>query len=312
MPYNPTFISGVRIPLPDVTICQVSPASPLHYHHHSIVMNPERRLAYFSASNIDGRSWQPIERKGGFKKDIKIEAAFQLGEELYDLIAGGNGKKNDFDEGHLTSFQEVLWGEESESQLAGADTFFYTNCVPQHRSLNRGAWRSLEQYMIKKGADPNELKITVMTGPVLHNKDPFFIHIVDGDFVRVPCAFWKVIYYKTVNGLQAVGFMMSHRNLLLEDETITFRKGDVSDRGEEETEDAFMMFPRATTYQVSIDFIEKMTGIKFFNQEVCFPFQQQGSRELILKRIEVAIPRGMDPGTFIEMPVDYELGNIII
>src|SRR5687768_4504813 len=205
MPYNPNFISGFRIPLPSVVAADTPPGSPLHYHHHSVVMNPKRRLAYFSASNIDGESWKPIERSGGFKKDSKLESEFQLGEELYESISAGKDRGNDFDEGHLTSFQEVLWGEENDKALAGADTFFYTNCVPQHGSLNRGAWRSLEQYLVKKGADPNELKISVLTGPVLLSSDPYFINAIDGDLVRLPVAFWKVIYYKAVGGLQAVG-----------------------------------------------------------------------------------------------------------
>ncbi|RYF97238.1 MAG: hypothetical protein EOO02_21015 [Chitinophagaceae bacterium] len=154
MPYNPSFITGFHIPLPRISHTDGIAGAPLHYHHHSIIMNTGRKFAYFSASNTDGLTWQPIERKGGFKKDSNIEDNFQLGDELYSSISGRDGRKNDFDEGHLTSFQEVLWGRDQDSKQAGEDTFFYTNCVPQHGSLNRGAWRSLEQYLVKKGADP--------------------------------------------------------------------------------------------------------------------------------------------------------------
>ncbi|RYG29974.1 MAG: hypothetical protein EOO01_37425, partial [Chitinophagaceae bacterium] len=270
------------------------------------------RFAYFSASNTDGESWQPIERKGGFRKDSNLEAEYQLGEELYSSISGGQSRPNDFDEGHLTSFQEVLWGKENEQKRAGADTFFYTNCVPQHGSLNRGAWRSLEQYLVKKGADPNELKISVFTGPVLLSHDPYYINVIDGTYIRLPVAFWKVIYYKAVQGLQAVGFMMSHRNLLLEEETITYDKDEVTRSAEEELKDIFMMFPKATTYQVSIDFIESITGMKFFDEGVIFPFKQKSSRELIFKRIEVERPRGMEPTSFVDSPMEYQLENILI
>jgi endonuclease G, mitochondrial len=313
MPYNPNFISGHRIALPEIVGSNAFPGSPLHYHHHSVVMNPNRKFAFYSASNIDGSSWKPIDRKGGFRKDSNLEPEFQLGTELYESINGGGDRENDFDEGHLTSFQEVLWGEEKESTMAGADTFFYTNCVPQHGSLNRGAWRSLEQYLVKKGADPNELKISVMTGPLLLPHDPYFINAIDGELVRVPVAFWKVIYYKTEEGLQAVGFMMSQRNLLLEDQTITYDKDEVTRSAEEELKDVFMNFPKATTYQVSVSFIEKVAGIKFFHEGVKFPFKQQGSRELIFKRIEVERPRGMeDEVSFADSPIDYQLENILI
>lgn len=312
MPYNHQFIPGYRIPFPDITASDNVPGSPLHYHHHSIVMNPDRRLAFYSASNTDGRTWKPIERKGGFKKDVQLDPEFQLGEELYDSINAASGRKNDFDEGHLTSFQEVLWGKKKDLTIAGADTFFYTNCVPQHGSLNRGAWRSLEQYLLKKGADPNELKIAVMTGPVLLPDDPYFINVVDGNYIRIPCAFWKVIYYKGSRGLQAVGFMMSHLNLLLEAKTVTYQKGDVLDRSLAPEEDVFMMFPKATTYQVSVDFIQNITGMKFFTHGVVLPYQSSESREIIYKRVEVPVPRGMEEMQPENGQVEFELGNITI
>jgi endonuclease G, mitochondrial len=327
MPYNQQFITGYRIPLPVLVSSDDMAGAPLHYHHHSIVMNPNRKFAYFSASNTDGRSWQPIERRGGFIKDAKVDASSQLGKELYSSISGSNGNVNDFDEGHLTSFQEVLWGRKTELRRAGADTFFYTNCVPQHGSLNRGAWRSLEQYLLKKGADTNELKIAVMTGPVLLPDDPYFINQVNGEFVKIPCAFWKVIYYKTKTGLQAVGFMMSHLNLLLQAATVTYIRSDVTGRSPETPEDVFMMFPKATTYQVSINFIENITGMKFYKHGVKLPYTDTGSREIIYKRIEVPIAandrnmieRSMDEDrTGVVAPEgvlfsqDYELTNLVI
>jgi endonuclease G, mitochondrial len=310
MPYNKEFIQGYRIPFPEIISTDNHPGDPIHYCHHSILMNAARRFAHLSASNTDGNSWKPIDRSGSFRKDLQLDADFQYGEELYDAISGGNGKKNDFDEGHLTSFQEVLWGKKQESKRAGADTFFYTNCVPQHASLNRGAWRSLEQYLVKKAADPNELKIAVMTGPVLLPDDPYFINTVNGDYVRIPCAFWKIIYYKGARGLQAVGFMMSHLSLLLQAETITYKIRDITERGETPA-DVFMMFPKATTYQVSVDFIENITGLNFFKHGVIFPYKQTDSREVIYKRIDVAAPRGLEEVFLNESELDYDLENLI-
>ena len=310
MPYKKNFIGGYRIPLPTITEADHNLTPPLNYRHHSIVMNMDRRFAFFAASNTDGNTWNPIDRKGGFKKDRKLESQYQLGDELYQSVTGSGGKVNDFDQGHLTSFQEVLWGEESDLKRAGTDTFYYTNCVPQHRSLNRGAWRSLEQFLIKKGADPNELKIAVMTGPVLLRDDPYFINVVNGEYIRLPCAFWKVIYYKGMQGLQAVGFMMSHRDLLLEDGTITYKKSDVSDRSTEVPADIFMMFPKATAYQVSVGFIESITKLNFYKLGVQFPYQRKDTREVIYKRIEVAVPRGVEDTSFVNAPIDYDLENI--
>src|SRR5687768_2689167 len=109
MPYNPFFIDGYRIPMPGNMPADTVPPDPLTYHHHSIIMNMKRRLAYLSASNTDGESWDPIERKGSFRKDSKLDALHQLGDELYGSITRSRGRGNDFDEGHLTSYQEVLW-----------------------------------------------------------------------------------------------------------------------------------------------------------------------------------------------------------
>ncbi|RYF91755.1 MAG: hypothetical protein EOO00_07950, partial [Chitinophagaceae bacterium] len=131
-------------------------------------------------------------------------------------------------------------------------------------------------------------------------------------YIQIPVAFWKVIYYKAVHGLSAVGFMMSHRNLLLEDGTITYNKGDVQERGVEPVEDIFMRFPKATTYQVNIDFIEEITGLNFFKTGVRLPYDKRDTREVIYKRIEVPAPRSdaQPPPSFINEVMDYRLDNL--
>lgn len=55
--------------------------------------------------------------------------AFQFGYELYDAIKSAKNSPNDFEQDHLTSFQEVLWGNDNERIKAAADTFYFTNCV---------------------------------------------------------------------------------------------------------------------------------------------------------------------------------------
>ena len=318
MPYKSDFIEGFTIELP--SILQQQDVAPLltghghmiNYHHHSVAMNKKRKQAFFSASNIDGSSWQPIERAGDFIKDTaNLDAAFQLGDELYKAIAAGRGRKNDFDEGHLTSFQEVLWGNETDRQKAGNDTFFFTNCVPQHSLLNRGAWKSLEQYITKKGTDDRDDKVSVFTGPVLSTRDPFFIKKVGGEFIRIPVAFWKVIYYHHSNRLNAVGFMMSHKNLLLDEGTVTYDREEVLERGMiEEEEDVFMNFPKATTYQVKVELIQKATKLEFDLKGVNLPFKQDNAKEIVYKRIEVE--RGLNEGLELAPELDYDLKGLVL
>lgn len=71
--YEPGFISGLLVPLPDWSgvgyrvarnqlALQGDDPHELRYHHFSIVMNAERRLAAFTACNIDGRRVVAVNR----------------------------------------------------------------------------------------------------------------------------------------------------------------------------------------------------------------------------------------------------------
>ena len=315
MPYQPSFIPGHTVRLPQIpgelpVALMPNGKHVLDYHHHSVVMNSRRKFAFFSASNIDGNTWDPIDRSGDFIKDDRMPE-FQWGDELYAAI-GGRGRKNDFDEGHLTSFQEVLWGDTDDMQQAGQDTFFFSNCVPQHSLLNRGAWKSLEQYVTKKGANNQDIKISVFTGPVFTAKDPFFIQTVEDKFIRIPVTFWKIIYYEGPGGLSAVGFMMNQERLLLDEGTVTHDKDEVELRDLEEVEEVFMSFPKATTYQVKVELIEKVTKLNFRLSGVQLPYQQDDSREIVYKRIEIVRERGFEPASFKEEPLDYKLEGLVL
>lgn len=72
--YEPGFIPGFVVPLPDwrqvkhrVAVNQFAThqedPNELRYHHFSIVMNADRRLALFTACNIDGRRLVAINRR---------------------------------------------------------------------------------------------------------------------------------------------------------------------------------------------------------------------------------------------------------
>jgi endonuclease G len=318
MPYKSDFIDGFTIELPkilqhqDIAPLRSGHGHVIHYHHHSVTMNKKRKQAFFSASNIDGSTWEPIERGGSFTKDTQnLDPRFQLGDELYKAIAAGKGRKNDFDEGHLTSFQEVLWGNDTEKQQAGNDTFFFTNCVPQHALLNRGAWKSLEQYITRKGSDEQDARVSVFTGPVLSSNDPFFIKKVNDEFIRIPVAFWKVIYYHHHHHLNAVGFMMSHKELLLDEGTVTYDKEEVQERKGIEEEDIFMEFPKASTYQVKVELIQQITRLGFDLAGVSLPYKTDSPREIVYKRIEVERKKGIEDIST-EESLDFELKGLTI
>ena len=153
----------------------------------------------------------------------------------------------------------------------------------------------------------------VFTGPLLSINDPFFINTVEGEFIKIPIVFWKVIYYHHANRLNAVGFMMSHRDLLLDEGTVTFDRKEVLERGAvEEEEDIFMKFPKSTTYQVKVELIQKATKLEFDLAGVRLPFKSNDAKEIVYKRIEVERTRGAEIATGLAAPLDYELKGLIV
>jgi endonuclease G, mitochondrial len=288
----------------------------INYFHHSVVMNKKRKFAFFSASNINGKEWKNINRKGVFKKDQRaVSANYQFGNELYNAIKATGLRPNDFEQGHLSSFQEVLWGKTAaQRRKAADDTFYFTNCVPQHARVNAGLWRSLEQYILKTQTVQHDLKVSVITGPLLSGNDPYYIKKINGEFVKIPCIFWKVIYYPNKRGLNAVGFMMSHTQLLLQDGTVTFQETAVKDSlaPSVAAPDLFMDFKYDAVYQVKVEFIQEKTGLQFMLKNVHLPYQQNVKKSVLYKRIEVPPAAVLKPGRLKEPPLDYKLKRITL
>jgi endonuclease G len=85
--------------------------------------------------------------------------------------------------------------------MANDDTFYMTNCSPQHDVFNGAQhWLKLENAILDT-ADENDILMTVFTGPVLDPRDPE----VKG--VQIPLAFWKVIAYVRDGKLRARGYV---------------------------------------------------------------------------------------------------------
>ena len=322
MAYNVHFIRGLPVRLPRIHRSRKKEIAPLlngrgyiiNYRHHSVVMNKKRKFAFFTASNINGKGWRNIERKGSFKKEKAIAAEHQFGKELYNAIKAKDGRPNDFEQGHLTSFQEVIWGNTPEERKKAADdTFYFTNCVPQHERVNSGLWRSLEQYILKTQTIHHDLKVTVLTGPLLSDNDPYYIEKINGQLVKIPCVFWKIVYYPNHKGLNAVGFMMSHTQLLLQDGTVTFNKGAIRGAAAASPVDNFFMdYKYDAVYQVRVEFIQEKTGLTFMLNKVHLPYQVNTEKDLLYKRIEVPPNRAIAAAKKGKPLLDYTLDGITL
>lgn len=164
------------------------------YYNFSIWMNRERRLALFTATNVDGRTHDERPRtefgKDKWVYDDRLPERLQIGNWFY-----GNEperyNKNYFDRGHLTRRTEPSWGPLESARLANDDTFHWTNCTPQYKDFNQRSrhWQGIELYLLESGAIARDLRLTLFTGPVFSEDD------TEHRGVLVPKQFFKVAVY---------------------------------------------------------------------------------------------------------------------
>jgi endonuclease G len=208
----------------------------LHYHHFSLVMNRRRRLAFFTAVNIDGARHASVKReRDAWFFDPRIDRADQAGEEVY--------RANALDRGHLVRRLDPAWGSSLKvAKVANDDTFHFTNCSPQHADFNQNGttWAGLEDYILHHARN-RDLRVSVVTGPVLADRDEAYRGI------RLPREFWKVVAMVKDDGLLSVtAYLLSQAELLrdvLEEEEFSY--GDYNN------------------FQVPLSRIEEKTGLGF-------------------------------------------------
>jgi endonuclease G, mitochondrial len=192
----------------------------LKYHHYSLVMNKKRKLAMWTASNIDYNEDKKSSRDrksfGGedWKLDPRIPGKYQITDPQFYKPA------TKVDRGHLVRREDNCWGnDELEIEYANADTYHWTNCSPQHELFNRavnsakGLWGMLEN-TIEEQLQFAENKAIVFAGPVLNNeKDPSANF--DGTEIQYPLLFWKIVVVCDETGaLASYGFLLDQTNVI--------------------------------------------------------------------------------------------------
>ncbi len=228
--YQPDFLGAdATVPLPNLNSNQGDAGDPLHYTHFSLAMHNKRKLALYTACNIDGTQLRRIPRSGRWRLDGRIEISDQHGNELY--------RHNDYDRGHLVRRLSPVWGDFDEAKQANDDTFFYTNAAPQHKRLNQKFWLGLEDHILDK-ADAHDMRVSVFTGCVFDAGDP------KHRGVQIPRQFWKIVAFndRDTNRLRASGYLMDQSHL-------------IADMPEE------FSFGAYKTYQVSIGKIQSLTNL---------------------------------------------------
>lgn len=237
--FDPRFLDledGEEAPAPILTDKGRQVAAPLldgsgtelKYHHFSIWMHKDRRLALFTASNVDWRARAKIvdgkktTRKAlaGFPEkpeyaeqwvnDPRIDERHQLPDIFYTEDRGA------FDKGHLVRRDDVCWGRRySEIQMANGDTYHVTNCSPQIKPFNQGPfgeenWGDFESHVQSATERDNE-KAIIFAGPIFDPADRWFRgKDAQGPArIQVPSRFWKIVLVKGDAGPEAFGFILS-------------------------------------------------------------------------------------------------------
>ncbi|MFA4869581.1 MAG: DNA/RNA non-specific endonuclease [Pedobacter sp.] len=280
----------------DLLVVQDKDNGILDYMNYSVAMSKSHKLAFFSASNIDGLNFQNAPRKDRWRKDVRV-GKYQWGMEFY------GDKEAKFDRGHMTKREDVQWGTTQHvAMLAAESTFYYPNAVPQHKDLNRSLWKRLENYILNSETKKNSLRICVFSGPVLAERNPYFIKAIKGQSVQIPVLFWKVIVYPKSDGtLHRVGFIMSQNSLLIANGLIEELEIATDD------DDLFLRFDSADTYQVNIQLIESMTGLTF--PKAIDAYRDHRDTKLILKEVDI------DPdleSSSLEQELGYSIENILL
>ena len=129
------------------------------------------------------------------------------------------------DRGHLVPAGDLKWSETAMRQ-----SFLLTNVGPMHKALNEGGWAKLEEKVREWTARDSAL--LVFTGPVVNEGDT----TLASGRVTVPSAYYKVIMAPCVRPMRAIAFIYPNGH-----------SGG-----------------RLQKYAVSVDEVERRTGLDFF------------------------------------------------
>jgi endonuclease G len=177
------------------------------YTHFSLAMDADRRLALWTAVNIDG-SQVGSAKSPSWRRDPRLPADEQTLADIYGPVAG---RGIQIDRGHLVRRLDPVWGDPDVAERAGADTFHFTNAAPQEHVYNSEIWGNLEDFVLAR-ADRQAQKVSVMTGPVLRPDDNFFGEGMRGGPWQIPWSFWKIAVFKRGDGTVSVtGFVIDQK-----------------------------------------------------------------------------------------------------
>jgi endonuclease G len=304
--FEPGFIPGHIVPLPLVAnspyrVAKNQLAKPgddpheLRYHHFSIVMNADRRLAFFTAVNIDGSRIKAVNRDTKTVTDdpslaeLGIESADLSGQEASDdfrpdrrvletermdrsfyenqNVPGFPDRSSKariarmFQKGHIILRGDPAWGTAAEALAAERDTFFYTNAAPQVGFFNQGS-------ELDRPGSKGKLRWRAVETYVLRNAVTMRsrISVLAGPIFadddpeyrfgsKVPMRFWKIAVWNDGSMLRSIALIADQRPVL-QVMPEHLAAGEEAFDDEEE-------LARVSEFLATVDEVEAATGLDF-------------------------------------------------
>jgi endonuclease G len=136
-------------------------------------------------------------------------------------------KGTGYDRGHLAPAADMCY-----SYQAMVESFYLTNISPQNPSFNRGIWEKLEKQVRTWAVE--DTKVYVVTGTIISKSDP----VIGITRITVPHSFYKVVLDYTEPNIKGIAFIIPN----------------------EASKEPLQYFA------VTIDSVEKVTGVDFFYQ----------------------------------------------
>ncbi|MDR1200692.1 MAG: DNA/RNA non-specific endonuclease [Tannerellaceae bacterium] len=225
-----------RIELPQETLSDQAKLPQLKNNRKEQLINHE---GFTVSYNADFRiaNWVAYELTANEvrNRDVQRATKFSPDPEVKGVSATDNDyRRSGYDRGHLVPAADMRWSEKGMRA-----SFYFSNICPQNRELNAGLWNNIERQCRTWATNYGE--IVIITGPVIEDN----MNRLGENKVGIPNKFYKVVGSTSNGEAKSIGFLVENRNYenrLLKDVAVT------------------------------VDSIERVTGIRFFTS---FPIEVQ-------------------------------------
>ncbi len=209
------------------------PDKIIHHLAFSLSYNEQHEqadwVAHIISPNVKNRSFS---RTNDFREDPTVKTGSSTEKDFFikSLKPDSTYEYDGFgyDRGHLAPSADFRW-----SQQAMSESYYYSNMSPQLPEFNREIWANLESFIREYVGESNE-KVYVVTGGILNNNLKKIERGVNK--VSIPEKFYKVVLDYVGDSISAIGFIIPNK----------------------QTD-----YP-VISYAVTVDEVEKQSGIDFF------------------------------------------------